>query len=366
MPGAGDPSVLDDNLGILASLRELKGVKLSYDIATGRFTVQEPGWLQSVSRTLAGDSVTNEEKFRKPLRELFAAARNQYGDDAIINVALSGLNSLRNSYSDDVQKLKVLNEVIDDVSRWGKEESEAVLGLRRKYLRYLVYGFSQDMFLSNSPGVCYAFTCDWARRILLSRKASFAEGKKDTVSQLNSSLDAAQRARMMKKVDSRIRPLQEASEAMMKSKKLSHAETVMRLGQSDLRFTMYHDLLIAHRCTAPTNVGIDESGETLIQTVMAEAYSVATDTEVFIVNIVPKKIVNEKGEQEPGHAFGIEKSDGLHLFDSNVGEFHFRLGADEPRNDFLNEWWRVLYMDKKGDAYTQHYVSWWIEYIGRR
>jgi len=100
MPSAGDSNNLRPNLRTLAQLRTKLGAKLSYDKNRGRFSIQEAGIRQSLTRTFSSDSVKSEEYFEKPIRELFAAAhaeRADRDDDDDFTDALAGLKSLRKS-----------------------------------------------------------------------------------------------------------------------------------------------------------------------------------------------------------------------------------------------------------------------------
>jgi hypothetical protein len=109
MPSPGGPANLEHNLVALAQLRNKAGSKLSYNPDTGRFSIDEQGFFQPLIRTLWRDSVTTEEYFGKPIREIFAAAQAKARD---VTQALAGLESLRNSYTEE--KLAILNAVIKD------------------------------------------------------------------------------------------------------------------------------------------------------------------------------------------------------------------------------------------------------------
>jgi hypothetical protein len=118
MPSPGGRANLQHNLDTLAQLRNKPGSKPSYDPDTGRFSIDEQGFLQPLIRTLWRDSVTSEEYFGEPIREIFAAARAKGSD---FTQALAGLQSLRNSYTGE--KLAILDAVIKD-ARLGKKKKE--------------------------------------------------------------------------------------------------------------------------------------------------------------------------------------------------------------------------------------------------
>jgi len=229
MPSPGDPNNLQPNLTTLAQLGNKPGSKLSYDKNRGRFSIQEPGFFsQSLPRTILKESVTSEEDFGAPIRELFAAAHAENHD---VTQALNGLMALRQSYTGE--KLRVLNAVIEDAELGVKKDPAGVIRLRERYQQYLKFGFAQVMFLPGSnPGVCYSFTIHWARRILIG-KTYFGEGQL--------TLDAEEKARVMRKVDRTIRPLQ----AELKNwKKTAFGTAVMHLGTNDERFEKYGNLFV--------------------------------------------------------------------------------------------------------------------------
>jgi hypothetical protein len=110
------------------------GSKLSYNPSTGRFSIDEPGLI----RTVYKDSVTSEEYFGRPIRELFRAVIAKKGAtgersamvpnrliackdgidrDGRGNIAfqaINGLKALRKSYAGKPE-LTILNAVIEDV-----------------------------------------------------------------------------------------------------------------------------------------------------------------------------------------------------------------------------------------------------------
>src|ERR1700676_4974254 len=118
MPSPGGRANLQHNLATLAQLRNKPGSKPSYNPDTGRFSIDEQGFLQPLIRTLWRDSVTSEEYFGEPIREIFAAAHAEVRD---VTQALAGLQSLRNSYTGE--KLAILDAVIKD-ARLGVKKKE--------------------------------------------------------------------------------------------------------------------------------------------------------------------------------------------------------------------------------------------------
>ena len=139
MPSPGDPINLQPNLATLAQLvKKPIGSKLSYNPSTGRFSIDEPGLIQGLIRTVYKDSVTSEEYFGRPIRELSTAMTakkgvtgersamvpnrliackdgiDRGGRGNIAFQAINGLKALRKSYAGKPE-LTILNAVIEDV-----------------------------------------------------------------------------------------------------------------------------------------------------------------------------------------------------------------------------------------------------------
>src|SRR4029077_13794732 len=128
MPSAGDLSNLWFNLVVLGQVGDKPGNKLSYKPDAGRFSIDEesriPG-IQGLTRTLWNDSVKTEKYFGEPIRELFAAAHGEIGgaiQPQDITNALNGLRALRNSYTGQMQKLAILDAVIQDAELGVKKD----------------------------------------------------------------------------------------------------------------------------------------------------------------------------------------------------------------------------------------------------
>ena len=206
MPSAGHPNNLQPNLTTLAQLAGKPGAKLSYNPSSGRFSIDENTWYQGAVRTLWRDSVEKEEYFGQPIRELFAAARASSID---ATQALNGLQALRQSYTGN--KLAILDEVLEDASLGTRKDHPDFIGLRQKYLQYLLFGFKQSMFLPvGNEGVCYAFTLHWARRILAGEKPNW--GISNTLDETHPvTLDRDQKERIISKVANKISKLSSTS-----------------------------------------------------------------------------------------------------------------------------------------------------------
>jgi hypothetical protein len=369
MSAPDDPANLNNNLYTLSRLAgSPDGSKLSFDRGTGRFSIQRPDGLQSVARSLSHDTVTSDESFGRPIRAVFAAAYpDRYRVGAMFNAALDGLKSLRRSYTGD--KLAALNAVISDAEHGINKDGRAGIGarLREKYRRFAIFGFSQFTFLPTSnPGVCYSFSIDWARRIL-GNKGTFGVSKKHAVMVRSTTPNADQKVRMMKKVDSRIRPLQ-AGFGQQKYENMRPRDVLPMLVRENRSFAKYGTLgvfeSVRRRAVART-----ARGSGVIADVRAAAENDLRATRVFVVNFKYK-------DTPGGHAIGIHirEDDALHFFDPNIGEFEFPNGADEERDGFLDKWWELLYLELRpsGDDQGEHlapgqvFESWTLEGVESR
>jgi hypothetical protein len=355
MPSAADPANLNANLHTFAQLEHSPaGSKLSFNNATGRFSIQKPGPLQVLARTASRDSVTSEEYFGKPARLMFAAAYPQRNtDNGLFDHALQGLRALRGSYTGD--KRAALDAVISDAQHGLGKESMGNIRLREKYQRFVVYGFSQSMFLpETNPGVCYSFTIEWARRIILSNKESFAASENGPAIPSGNTLTPQQKVRMMAKVDSRIRPLQ----AEFGGWDVSNFGTLLAgLSRSDnVQFQKYGNLAVFPLTNHPQPIAPDDKGSAVLGHVLTEAnrYVERGLANVFLVNM--------KDRGKPGgHTIGIHlHQGGFHFFDPNFGEFNFPNSAGVNLLAFLNEWWSSFYRP------PHDFESWKLEGVAAR
>jgi hypothetical protein len=337
MPSSGDPNNLQPNLTRLGQLVGQVGSKLSYDKKTGRFSIQRAGNIQSITRTIWKESVSNEADFGGPIRELFAAAHaavydrsNPAINQGLINNALDGLKALRNSYAGDQNKLAILNAVIEDATVGVKKDPEGVIALRDRYKDYLRFGFAQVMFLPESnPGVCYSFTVHWARRILMNR--TYFGMRKHHLSEVRpSTLDLEEKKRIMKKVDRTIRPLEAELKTWQKS---AFGTAVMHLGSNDARFEKYGNLRV-FQAGNERPIGPTARGSEVMDMVLQIVTEARSGASIFLVNL-------RKGAK--GHTIGIHLEGALHFYDSNFGEFAFPIGSDEDLQAFLDEWWNAFY-----------------------
>jgi hypothetical protein len=352
MPAPYDPLNLFINLDTFARLSDSPaGSKLSFDRGTGRFSIQKPGALQSVARTLSHDTVTSEGSFGGPIRAVFATAYPQrHLIGARIDAALGGLRTLQQSYTGD--KRAALDAVISDAEHGVRKDPEVLIRLREKYKRFVILGFSQSMFLPvDNLGVCYSFSLDWARRIILGGKASFVKsGKQDGLALESSTTpDAMQKTRMMKKVDSRIRNLQagftrfaQQTPPVAPRKALPRLVTELAT-EEKFRKKNFGNLQVFEAELVAQGIANDARGSGVLAAVerRTDEPDLRNGSRVFIVNFRHK---NDPG----GHAIGIHlPGDGLHFFDPNIGEFWFPDAGRAGRDAFLDDWWFLLYLERQ-------------------
>jgi hypothetical protein len=371
MPSPGDPAHLKANLKEIAALPGRgTGAKLDYDPKTMRFSVREGELLQGLWRAISGDSVTNESTFGGPIREVFAAAHARAGQDAEIQSlqiqALNGLEFLRKTYAGNAEKLQVLNRVIVDANLGMKEDPEALQNLRNSYRKYLVYAFTQSMFIEEDcQGVCDAFTLDWARRILISGKRSFAVSKHSTQPAANRvTLDWSEKKRMMDKVDKRIRPMQDA---LVKGKQEGLQYGPKNLAEDERYGDKYRSFARLDSVDWGNGSIRDKApGSEVMSAILAKARKGVelwgNGCFVFVISLKVKK-----SGAPGGHAiaFRLGPEDEVHFFDPNIGEFGFLLGSSDPQRNFWNEWWTLLYYSPQRVRVGDYYTQWRLKVLSR-
>lgn len=347
MPSPADAANLSTNLDVFRNLRTAaQGSKVWFNESTGRFSLQESGGWQSFTRTFSSQTVTSERYFGDPVRDVFAAARAQIGGGVVtqqaFDEAVAGLKALRNSYAD--AKLTALNRVIEDAELGVRRDVQGAIDLRTKYATFLLFGFSQRMFLpETNHGVCYSFTLDWARRIL-GGKASFGHSKKSAAVRGVVNLNAAQKARIMKKVIGRVAPLH-ADLSGYSAINFGNVATVVN--------ARYNHLLVGSVVRDAKPIGDTDTGKDILGAAVADA--AGEPDRLFIFN------VHKKGGGG-GHAVGFElTATHLHFFDSNVGEFEFQWNADEL-DQFFDDWWSGFYMIGS----QQYFGSWTLDSVRLR
>jgi hypothetical protein len=359
MPGAGDPQNVVANLKTLASLASrTEGAKLSYDTQSGRFSVQGVGLKQSVVRTFTKESVLDETRFRRPILELFQAVANPLpGEDneELIFAARDGLVRLASTYSGDPQKKAVVDRVIAEIKRWIQQETVTSWALRMKHQAYLIYAISQGITTVGDRGVCFGFVCDWARRIKVSGKLTYAHTKAEPYYSAEVSFQPSpfpggdQRGRMQRKNDKRIEPLHRGLAKAARPKgmdQVTYFNLLVNTGSKyySPRFEIFRGMQIVQYNHGNQDILVGERGRELFQTIELAARQHFLQTRVFMVGFADN--------DQSGHAIGIELSDGLHVFDPNVGEFWFRSTAPEKdRWEFVDDWWQFC-------GATQNFTRW--------
>lgn len=366
MPSAGDPRNLAHNLRVITGLSaNLVGTKLSFDKDTGRFTAQEPGKWTSFVRTFSRDSITKEDWFGDPIRDVFAAAKAGIAANTVTQLAfddaIAGLRTLRVSYADDAARLRVLNSVIEDAEIGVRKDVPSAIALREKYKNRLIYAFAQRMFLPDTNGgVCYSFTVDWARRILsaVRPKASFAESKKRGAIAVTTTLDITERRRMMKKVDRRIRPTQEAIRIYGAGEFGGRLAAVTQSDEATPQMRKFATVLMFPVQYDPVDIGARDRGSVIIAAArrVAEQHQARLRDSLFVLSL------RQRGGGG-GHAVAFRLHDGIHFFDPNIGEFYFPTPFARAGDEFFDEWWRSFYMI--GGA-TQYFGTWTLEAVRAR
>jgi hypothetical protein len=332
MPSPGDRANLKDNLETLAELRSKpRGSRLTYDKTRARFSIQEPGIRQSLSR----DQIENEEYFGTPLRELFAAAYAENHQD--LNRALNGLRHLTEFYHGD--KLRTLEAVIEDAELGMRKDPAHAVNLRERYAKYVTFGFAQSMFLPHSNGgVCYSLTVHWARRILMG-KTFFGvseDAQNEEVRLLT--LNRAQKVRMRNKFR-KVQPLHAALKAEGLGTEFGNAFMIVARGNERLRKYSNINILAAGNRQP---IQQRERGSEIMTTIMTAAGE--SGYRVFLVSF---------SKDQEGHTIGIHRSGILHFFDPNLGEFSFPKGSN-PGDvwSFLDDWWETFYTVRRVNYYT--------------
>jgi hypothetical protein len=351
MPSSGDPNNLLPNLDTLSMLEIKPGSKLSYNEKTGRFSIHEAGKLQGIGRAFSKNSVLNEAKFGAPIREIFAAAHTAVDDPTLgirkahIDAALRGLLALADTYAGEPDKRAIMDAVYRDAQAGARKDSAVLINLRAKYQNYVLFGFTQGMFTQSAAGVCFSFTVHWARRILLG-KPNFGFSKHTGQSPPILTLEDVQKRRMKQKIDRAIAPMHK----YIKTQRAKHyGEVVVDIasaGTND-RYAKYYTELAIY--PSEHEVPIDahnQIGSWIINQVVQIAITeqARTDASVFVVAL--------KNYVPPGHSIGIHvettpngsiEPGALHFFDPNIGEFLFPPGSDHAKEEFLNEWWALMY-----------------------
>jgi hypothetical protein len=345
MPTAWDGSNLSHNLDVFQSLLKApQGTKVSFDVTSGQFSIQSPGPLQTLARTFSRDSVESQEFFARPVTGLFQEARRKIGHgvtQTAFDDALAGLKGLRTAYGDAGQagKLVALDQVIKAVHLVGEPNEFAAF--RQKYRRHLVYGFSMSGLLRpNDVGICQAMTIDWARRILAG-KGSYAVSKKRSqpYDARPEALSGAEQARMLRKVETRLNPLQAALDEKKSVDYRDIRHTLEKFaGKFEELITGRVNKYDQQHAIRPLDTGGD---------ILWDAVNHCGEDGVSIVLLLG--II--KVDRAEGHALGVHRQKArLALFDPNVGEFSFAAPPAE-KDDFQkfgDDLWKGLYLDKVG------------------
>lgn len=338
MSTAWDGANLQHNLDVLANLSKARaGAKLSYNSGTGRFTIQEPGFGQKLARTFSSDSVESAEYFVNPVRGLLREARAKVSQEKFA-AALAGLRALQGAYmgtsSRQRRKFARLKAVINEFEN-PVGEGKAVIKFRRKYQPYLIYGMSMSAVLSRTDvGICQAFVINWARRIL-NGKLSYAVSKhRSKEYEPAASLPPDQQERLAGKVNN----LRSAQEILDQYNDMNQALRV--IGRK------YAGVYLTQVAAKEFQENDDPGGSEVFQEVIEKCGREDSRPVMLALNGKPK--ANEAGQLIcEGHAIGLHLGrHGHHIFDPNVGEFTFSPGSEGVEEEFYDELWNDLYVDK--------------------
>ena len=360
MPSPGDEMNLVPNLTTLGNLPlQGAGAKLGYNATTMRFYVDKGDLLQGVRRTVARDSVLSDKFFGKPVREVFAAANSRAeGDEqmaARVTSALRGLEFLRDAtYAGDDLKARTVQGVIDDALFGFRLEPRGFIDFRARHRKFLVYGFSQGMFIEkSSKGICYGFTIDWARRVLWSAKPSYAHSDHRAVATpAPLGLNMTEKVRMMRKVVSRIKPLQQAHLAAWEDRPTWPPERILE--EDHPLYPRLSNLVTEVWDTI--KFGIKEPGHLVMDKILESAREAANKWNVGYDVVF---LLELGGNLTEGHSVACRllPNDVVRFFDPNIGEFLFPSGSEKPRSVFWDDWWSGLYrtraLVKSGDCYKE-------------
>jgi hypothetical protein len=301
----------------------------------------------------------SDKSFGIPVREVFAAAvRSAEGDEQMtdrITSALRGLEFLRDStYAGDDRKVRTVQGVINDALFGFRLEPRGFVGFRERHRKFLVYGFSQGMFIEkNSKGICYGFTIDWARRVLWSAKPSYAHSNHRVGgTPAPVALDMGEKVRMMRKVVHRIKPLQQAHLDAWEDRPTLPPERL--LDQDHHLYPRLSNLVTDVWDTV--RFGTKEPGHSVMDQILQSAHAAANEWHVGYDVVF---LLEFGGNLTEGHSVACRllPNDVIRFFDPNIGEFLFPSGSDKPRSVFWDEWWSGLYRTRKliksGDLYRE-------------
>jgi hypothetical protein len=180
-----------------------------------------------------------------------------------------------------------------------------------------------------------------------------------------------ERARMMKKNDRRIQPLQEELiEVKRQVRGTQQGQAFNQVVTAQARFYMFQSLRIVRYDHGGEQLIADhDTGEAVFRRIVKAASQHENEARVFLVCLKRKKMTDvDRSDERGGHAIGIELSDlglGMHFFDSNVGEFLFGPASLSDGDDFLHNWWKLFCMMKEGEVRTQKYAQWRLDGVIR-
>jgi hypothetical protein len=163
MPHIWDDNKVVANIGVLGKLFDSKVAGKKLDInSNGTLSIYIPSTfgIQGLRR-FSQPSITSEDNFAAPIVKLFKKAKKEGVANEVIEKAINGINSLKDTYKDNPTKKDAVNNLVLKIK--GSLIPGGLLDFIRDYKAFMApYSFAQMQFLeSTSNGACMAFTYFW-------------------------------------------------------------------------------------------------------------------------------------------------------------------------------------------------------------
>ena len=231
--------------------------------------------------------------------------------------------------------------------------------MRKKYSGFFVYGASMGNVLRvGDPGICEAFTLDWARRIL-NGKASYAVSKhRKSPFDPNAILPEAEQQRLLKKATNR--GMSDLNAQLNNTRKREQNESKF-LQWSLSKFGNKYGALYCYPIGKPVDILRGQSGADVVSAAFKVCRSDMYPSSVAVLNFEGRWIrTSMLSSRSNGHAIGLDfGSPADHFFDSNIGEFSFPKSASRDFEQYWDEIWDIIYRDNEG---KHKFIRW--ELIG--
>jgi hypothetical protein len=403
-PGGNTVPAVVEKLKVLADLRNKRGIDLVYYPREDMFLIKVTSITSSIvpTHSLPDRAVTSV--FAKALEDLFTMASYRVGGGVLpeseVDAAQRGLESLRDSYRflpGKLQEFQALQRVIAKIPELRRGPELEKGRLDKDFGRFLITRMNQgEYFPAGHTGVCWGLCMDWiCRKVHPARyKAWYSVSKKSSPDPM--------RARMTKKVATRIGALQEVSVADVKAGKLAERYRALteryrsESGKDPARY--YEKLWVEPIATGPRGYVVDlatppqpDEGRSIFEEVLRKCQPREHGPTVnglrgkvefeAIIAQVDSQYAAYLGRCEDSmpflvylgrpagasHAVALCKvRDGWHFYDPNLGEFNFPEGGREEFRDFLCRLWlyyRRAYRFSRFEIhhvyYSEEQVPWW-------